>query len=71
MGLNQNLEEKKGPATVFPAKKTLVKKRMLDQVVQCFASSSGRYPHCCSATSQSSKSEVPAEEVVQRPKTEK
>ncbi|XVE60249.1 hypothetical protein DITRI_Ditri05aG0113600 [Diplodiscus trichospermus] len=72
MGLNHNLEAKKGPATVFPAKKTLVKRKMFDQMVQCVASCCGRCPHCnSSGTSQSSKSEVSTEEVVKQLKTEK
>ncbi|KAK8572301.1 hypothetical protein V6N13_047907 [Hibiscus sabdariffa] len=41
MGINHKVEDgaskeaKQGSATVFPGKKGLVKKMMLDQVVQC------------------------------------
>ncbi|WRX30644.1 hypothetical protein QQP08_023131 [Theobroma cacao] len=62
MGLHQNLEEepkgaKQGPATLYPGKKTLVKKKMFDQMVQCITSCrGGRGPCCCSGASQSSES---------------
>ena len=74
MELNQNREAKQGPATVFPVKKTLVKKKMLDQVVQIVTSCSGQCARSCSGTSQSSKSckcSASTEVVVQPPKTKK
>ncbi|KAB2093132.1 hypothetical protein E1A91_A02G079900v1 [Gossypium mustelinum] len=61
MGLNQKAEDgslreaKKGRATVFPGEKKLVKKMMLDKMVQCVSSCCGRCLHCCSQGSTSNK----------------
>lgn len=80
MGLNHGdgslRAAKKGRATVFPGQKELVKKMMLDKLVQCVSSCCGRCLHCGSQGSTSNKQQgsddgsVSTEEALLLPKTE-
>ncbi|OMO70028.1 claudin-16 [Corchorus capsularis] len=72
-GVNNINGAKKGAATVFPARRTLVKKRMLDQMAHCIASCFDPGPCCCSSPSQSTNSvtNCSSPEVVPPPKTSK
>ncbi|PPD96544.1 hypothetical protein GOBAR_DD06429 [Gossypium barbadense] len=83
MGPNQKVEDgslteaKKGRATVFPEERKLVKKMMLDKMVQCVCSCCGICLRCCSQGSTSNNQQgsndgsVSTEEALLLPKNRK